>query len=115
MSSHRKRKKAAVMAGLTAPELEMLEMLEEILERFRWLQVLAHTQSFLLREKLKISEEELDQVLEAATRSVDKDAAWVRWREGLGRLKGQILEARRGIRREKKRMARESRQEGGAG
>lgn len=107
MVSQRKRKKEAERQGLNCSELQMLEMLEEILERFRWLQVLAHTQSFLLREKLKISEEELDRVLEAATRTVDKDAAWQGWQKGLGKLKGSILEARRGIRRERKHMRRE--------
>lgn len=110
MVSQRKRKKEAERQGLNRPELEMLEMLEEILERFRWLQVLAHTQSYLLREKLKISEEELDRVLEAASRAVDKDACWQGWQEGLGRLKGSMLEARRGIRRERKLLRREAAQ-----
>jgi len=103
------------MAGLTAPELEMLEMLEEVLERFRWLQVLCHTQNFLLREKLGIPQEELDQVLEAAARSVDKDSAWSHWQESLGRLRGQVTESMRGIRRERKRAARNPEERGEAG
>ena len=115
MVSHRKRKKEASQGGLTEPELEMLQMLEEILERFRWLQVLAHTQSFLLREKLKLDDAELDKVLKAATRAVDQDATWHRWQEGLARLKGDILEGRRAIRRERKRMGREKRRSQQAG
>lgn len=115
MVSQRKRKKEAGRQGLNRPELEMLEMLEDILERFRWLQVLAHTQSFLLREKLKISQEELDRVLEAAMRTVDKDACWQGWQARLGKLKGSMLEARRGIRRERKHMKREAAREGAQG
>jgi len=113
MVSQRKRKKEASRQGLNPSELDMLEMLEEILERFRWLQVLAHTQSFLLREKLKISQEELDRVLEAAARTVDKDACWQGWQAGLGKLRGEILAARRGIRRERKSMKREAEKEAG--
>lgn len=117
MVSHRRRKKVAARAGVTEAELGMLEILEELLERFRWLQVLAHTQSFILREKLKISDEELDRVLEAASRSIEKDGTWNRWQEGLGKLRGEILKGRRDIRREKKLMKREGKtgREGGAG
>ena len=107
MVSHRKRKKEAARKGLNEPELEMLELFEEILTRFRWLQILAHSQSFLLREKLKISDDELDRVLEAATRTVDQDASFERYRDGLARLKAQVIEGRRGIRRERKLMKRE--------
>ena len=107
MVSHRKRKKEAARKGLNEPELDMLELFEEILERFRWLQILAHSQSFLLREKLKISDAELDRVLEAATRTVDQDASFERYQDGLARLKAQIVEGRRGIRRERKLMKRE--------
>ncbi|MFQ5504822.1 MAG: hypothetical protein ACE5F1_08510 [Planctomycetota bacterium] len=121
MVSQRRRKKVAARAGMTEPELGMLEILEEVLERFRWLQVLAHTQSFLLREKLKISDEELDRVLEAASRSIEKDGTWKRWQEGLGKLRGEILKGRRDIRRERKLMKRardgqaEGSEQGGAG
>jgi hypothetical protein len=59
MASDRKRKKQARMQGLSEPEMAMFELLEDVLERFRWLQVLNHTQSYLLREKLKISQDEL--------------------------------------------------------
>ena len=107
MVSHRKRKKEAARKGLNEPELEMLELFEEVLERFRWLQILAHSQSFLLREKLKVSDAELDRVLEAATRTVDQDASFERYQDGLARLKAQIVEGRRGIRRERKLMKRE--------
>lgn len=108
MVSHRKRKKQATKAGLTEHELEMLEMLQEMLERFRWMQVLVHAQSFVMREKLKISDAELHRVLQAATASIEKDASWRRWEAGLGRLKGELLEARRSIRRERKRIKRDA-------
>ena len=109
MVSHRKRKKEAKQQGLNVPELEMLELLEEVLDKFRWLQVLVHAQSFLLRDRVKISDEELDKVLAAATQTVEKDARWQRWTEGLARLKGELVESRRAIRREKKIMGREAR------
>ncbi len=96
------------MQGLSPEEHRLIALLEEVLERFRWLQVLAHTQSFLLREKLKIPEHELESVLEAASRTVDKDAQLRSWQEELGRLKGGVKEARRSIRRERKQLKREA-------
>ncbi|PIE22058.1 MAG: hypothetical protein CSA62_14230 [Planctomycetota bacterium] len=111
MVSDRKRKKQARMQGLSEPELAMFELLEQVLDRFRWLQVLTHTQSYLLREKLKISQEELDQVLEAASRTVDKDGQLGSWYEELDRIKSLFFEGRRGIRREKKLIRREAKTE----
>lgn len=99
------------MQGLSEPELAMLELLESVLERFRWLQVLAHTQSYLLREKLRIPQEELDRVLEAASRTVDRDAQQRAWNEEFARIKSGLLEGRRGIQRERKQMRREERDE----
>ncbi len=106
--SNRRRKKEAKKQGLTEPELRLVELVEEILDKFRWQQVLVHAQSFLLRDKLKISDAELNKLLEAASRAVDKDAAWTGWQERLGRLKGEVLEARRSIRRERKQILREA-------
>jgi hypothetical protein len=100
MVSHRQRKKEAARAGLTEPELRLLELVDEILERLRWQSVLLHAQSFLLRERLQVADQELDRVLRAASQAVDKDATWRRWQEGVARLKGEILEQRRAIRRE---------------
>jgi len=107
--SHKKRKKEASRAGLTEPELQMLELLEEIIDKFRWLKVLAHTQSYIIREKLKLDDKELDHVLRAATRTLDEDSTLRRWEDGLARLKGELVEGRRGIRRERKRLRREDR------
>jgi hypothetical protein len=114
MVSIRKRKKEAAKAGLTEPELAMLEICDQMLERFRWLQVLVHAQSFLLRERLKIPDGELDGVLRAASQAVEKDATLRRWEEGLARLKGDIVEGRRAIRRERKKLARGTRGEAAA-
>lgn len=68
----------------------MLEMLEEMLERFRWMQSLVHAQSYLLRERLEIEDEELDVVLEGATRAIEKDASWQRWERGLAKIRRDL-------------------------
>lgn len=115
MVSKRKRKKDAAKVGLTEPELHMLELLDEILEKFRWMQVLVHAQSFVLRDKLKVSDEELHRILAAATQAIEKDSTWLRWEEGLGRLKGEVLEVRRAIRRERKKLQRDAKAERGGG
>ena len=112
MVSHRKRKKEAKQQGLNVPELEMLELLEDVLDKFRWLQVLVHAQSFLLRERVKVSDEELDKVLAAATQTVEQDGRCQRWADGLARLKGELVESRRSMRREKKLQSREARRGG---
>ncbi len=114
MTSHRKRKKEAARAGVEPAELELLELMSEMLERFRWLQILAHAQSYLLRQKLEVSDEELDKVLKASARSFDKDAGFQRWEQRFAAVKAQLLEGRRGIRRENKREAR-ARRRGGEG
>ena len=90
MAAKRQRKKQATRRGLSVPELEMLEMLEEMLERFRWMQALVHAQSYLLRERLDVDDDELDVVLEGATRAIEKDASWQRWQHGLARLRREL-------------------------
>lgn len=90
MAARRQRKKQASRRGLSVPELEMLEMLEEMLERFRWMQSLVHAQSYLLRENLNVTDEELDLVLEGATRAIEKDASWQRWERGLKKIRHEL-------------------------
>jgi hypothetical protein len=114
MTSHRKRKKEAAKAGLAPAELELLDLMSEMLERFRWLQILSHAQSYLLRQKLEVSDEELDKVLKASARSFDRDAGFQRWEQRFAAVKAQLLEGRRGIRRENKRNTR-ARKRGEAG
>lgn len=97
MAAKRQRKKQASRRGLSLPELEMLEMLEEMLERFRWTQALVHAQSYLLREKLGVDDPEIDVVLEGATRAIEKDATWQRWEHGLARLRRELTQSERAI------------------
>lgn len=102
MTSLRKRKKVAEARGLNVPELELLELVEELLEAHRWLQVLGYANQFVLAQKVKMTDAERDSILEAATRAVDKDARLERWRERLGRLKGEVLAIKREVRRERR-------------
>jgi hypothetical protein len=48
-------------------------------------------------------------VLEAATRTIDRDSQLLSWNEEMGRIKSMFLESRRGIKRERKLMKREER------
>lgn len=102
MTSLRKRKKVAEARGLNVPELELLDLVEELLEAHRWLQVLGYANQFVLAQKVKMTDAERDSILEAATRAVDKDARIERWRERLGRLKGEVLAIKREVRRERR-------------
>jgi hypothetical protein len=89
--------------GLSERELRLVELLEEVLERFRWMQVLGYASNFLLREKLKITEEERDRVLKAAAAAVEKDGKLAEWRERLARLKEDLVTSKREMKREMKR------------
>lgn len=79
------------------PELELLEMVEEMLSRFRWMQSLVHAQSYLLREHLDLDDAELDIALEGATRAIEKDASWQRWEHGLARIRRELNASTREI------------------
>lgn len=87
MTSLRKRKKLADAQGLSVRELELLELVDELLDAHRWLQVLGYANQFLLQDKLKVSQADRDRVLEAATRTVDKDARLADWRARVDRLR----------------------------
>lgn len=106
VTSQRKRKKQAASLGLSERELVLAELLEEVLDAVRWMQILGFTNQYLLHQKLKVSPQERDKILEAATRAVDKDAKLHEWRERLARVKGETLRAQRAINRAKKDMAR---------
>jgi hypothetical protein len=90
MTSLRKRKKQASRQGLPVPALELLELVEELLDAHRWLQVLGYANQFVLNEKLQIAPEERDRVLEAATRAVDKDARLADWRQRAAQLRVEL-------------------------
>jgi hypothetical protein len=100
MTSVRKRKKQAARHGLSLPQLELLELVEEMLEAQRWLQVLGFANQFMLTEKLAVTAAERDRVLEAATRAVDKDARLASWRQRLARVKAALAAAEAGRRQE---------------
>jgi len=97
LTSHRKRKKEAHARGLTPRELDLADLLEEVLEAVRWMQILGFSNQFLLRDRVQVSSEEQARVLEAATRAVDKDARLHEWRDRLARLKGDIARAERAV------------------
>lgn len=105
MTSHRKRKRDAKQRDMSVRELELCDLLEEVLERVRWLQILGYSNQFLLDRHAKVTEEERDKVLEAAVRAVDKDRAIGRWHERLGRIKAETTQVRRAMRRAQKDIA----------
>ena len=93
---------------MTGPELQLVEMLQEILDDVRWMQILAYTNQYLLNEKLQVSQEERDQILEAATRAVDKDAKLHEWSVRLDRLKAEIANIKQKVGRARKEIRREA-------
>lgn len=106
VTSRRKRKKAAQAQGLTERELDLLEVVEELLDQFRWLQVLAYANQYHVNRHLKVDEAERDRIFEAAVRAVEKDARLERWQERLGRVKGEVLRVKRSMARARKDMDR---------
>lgn len=88
-------------------ELELVELLEELLEAHRWLQILGFSNQFLLEQKLKVDRGERDRILEAATRAVDKDARLHQWQQRLARLKGEVLGIKREVRRARRELGRD--------
>src|SRR5262245_1446173 len=93
MTSVRKRKKQASQRGVSVPQLELLELVQELLEAHRWLQILGFANQFALTDKLALAPAERDRILEAATRAVDKDARLQRWRQSLARVRAELARA----------------------
>ncbi len=98
----RARKKSARKAGLSLEEAELVDLLEEVIERFRMLEVLAFANNFLISDRTSIPKEEREKIFRAALRAVEPESPVEEWNERLGRPKGEILEKKRAIRREKK-------------
>jgi len=90
VTSQRKLKKQAQALGLTHIEFQLVELLEEVLDKMRWMQVLAYSNQYLLNEKLEVSQDERDQILEASTRAVEEDQAMHGWHQRLESLKAEI-------------------------
>jgi vacuolar-type H+-ATPase subunit D/Vma8 len=97
VTSQRKLKKRAEAQGMTGPELRLVEMLQEMLADMRWMQILAYTNQYLLSQKLSVTDAERDQILEAATRAVDKDSKMHEWNDRLARLKAEIAKIKRQV------------------
>ncbi len=76
--------------GLTPRELDLAELLAEVLDSLRWMQILAYSNQYLVNEKLKVDKAERDRILEAATRAVEKDHKLHQWQERLARLKSEV-------------------------
>jgi hypothetical protein len=95
VTSQRKLKKQAEALGMTATEFQLVEMIEEVLDSMRWMQILAYTNQYLLNQKLKVTKEERDRILEAATRAVDKDQKIHEWQDRIDQLKGEITNIKR--------------------
>lgn len=97
MTSNRKRKKRAESLGLTPRELDLAELLAEVLDHLRWMQILAYSNQYLVNEKLCVDKAERDRILEAATRAVEKDHKLHEWQERLARLKSEVSRIRTDI------------------
>lgn len=80
--------------GLTPRELDLAELLAEVLDRLRWMQILAYSNQYLVNDKLCVDKAERDRILEAATRAVEKDHKLHEWQERLARLKGEVTRIR---------------------
>ena len=106
VTSQRKRKKQATARGLTERELELVELMEEMLDTFRWLQILGYSNQYLVNRKLKIDPDERNSILEAATRAVEGDKKLHDWRQRLARLKGEVTQIKRDVNRARKNISR---------
>ena len=82
---------------MTGPELQLTELLHEVLDDLRWMQILAYSNQYLLSHKLDVDQAERDQILEAATRAVDKDQKFHQWRQRLDRLKSELSNIQRKV------------------
>jgi hypothetical protein len=102
LTSRRKQKKTAQALGLTERELALAELLDEVLDEVRWLQILGYANQYLVNRFVKIDAAERDRILEAATRAVDKDAKAHEWRDRLARVKDGVLHVKRAVNRARK-------------
>ena len=105
MTSQRKQKKRAEALGITSAELQLVELLDEVLESMRWMQILAYSNQYLLQQKLKVSQAERDQILEAATARWTRTRSCTSGRGRLDRLKGEIVNIKRKVNRARRDMA----------
>lgn len=83
--------------GLTPRELDLVELLAEVLDHLRWMQILAYSNQYLVNDMLQVDKAERDRILEAATRAVEKDHKLHEWQQRLAGLKGEMHRIRAGI------------------
>ena len=114
MTSQRKRKKDAASRGLTTTELDLVELLEEILDSVKWLQVLGYTNQYLVEHKLDVPQDERDKVVEAAARTVERDRQLQGWFERLGDIKHRVARVHPQIAKSRRQIQAEQRKGGGA-
>ena len=87
---------------MTGTELKLVELVQEMMQDLRWMQILAYSNQYLLNRKLEVTDSERNQILEAATRAVDKDAKLHEWNERLDRLKAELHNIKRKVNRARK-------------
>lgn len=91
---------------MSVPEFALCELVEEVLDRVRWLQILGYSNQFLLDRHANVSDDERNKVLEAAVRAVDKDRVLAGWHARLAQVKQEVARVRPAIRRAQKDIAR---------
>ena len=87
---------------MTGAELQLLDLVQEMMHDLRWMQILAYSNQYLLNRKLEVTDAERNQILEAATRAVDKDGKLHEWNERLDRLKAELHNIKRKVNRARK-------------
>jgi hypothetical protein len=90
VTSRRKRKQVAQAEGLTAAELRLCDLLEEVLAALQWQQVLGYGNQFLVTEKLQVTADERDRVMRAAAEAVAKDGRIQDWTARLQSVRQEL-------------------------
>ena len=102
------RKRAAEL-GVSPGELRLIELLEEVNERLRWAQMLSYATQYILTWKEVASQEEMETVLRAVARSVEREGSQQARTEEIAKLKSELLERGAEIREGVKILAKEDR------
>ena len=89
MTSVRKRKQQARARGLTAAELSLCELLEQVLAALRWQMVLGYANQYLVYERLQVPADERERIMRAAATAVDADARLQGWGQQLAAIRQQ--------------------------
>lgn len=91
MASVRKQKRKAQQAGLSVPELQLVELLREVLDLLHWNQVLGYANQYLLHEKLAVPPAERQRVMAAAAAAVAQDGRLQQWGQRLAEVRQALL------------------------